>query len=177
MFKIKNLAIAQQRGGVNGKQGLFQDMVKKKSMNDVIPSQSNYAPSRAKKQKMKKQKNIGNRQMFENLRFKSVRPEMMGLGRGKVKGMQEFEGQEALDYDPLAHALGDDLLKGGVNIGGDDYPERKGAKPELSVKPQFVTKPSKGLRVGKILHNDPYPATQDVEKNVSFKSMVMIKTK
>jgi hypothetical protein len=176
MFKIKNLAIAQQRGGVNGKQGLFQNKTKKKSVKEVIPS-NQYAPSRVEKKSKKKQKGIGNRQMFESVRFKSTRPEMMGLGRGKVSGQQEFDGQEQLDYDPLAHALGDDTLKGGFNIGGDDYPERKNAKPELSVKPKFVIKSSKGNRLGNVIHPDPYPATHDIEKNVSFKSNVMIKTK
>jgi hypothetical protein len=176
MFKIKNLAIAQQRGGVQGKVGLRQDITKKKSVNDVIPSNM-YAPSKVNKKMKKSQKGIGNRTMFESVRFKSTRPEMMGLGRGKVTGKQEFDGQEQLDYDPLAHALGDDILKGGFNIGGDDYEERKNAKPELSVKPQFVTKPSRGGRLGKIVHNDPYPATMNIEKNVSFKSNVMIKTK
>jgi len=180
MFKIKNLAIAQQRGGqsVQGKSGLRQNITKKKSVKEIIPSGDLYKPSRvAKKSRKKIQKGIGSREMFESVRFKSVRKEMMGFSRGKISGKQEFEGQEQLDYDPLAHALGDDTLKGGFNIGGDDYPERKGAKPELSVKPKFVIKPTKGRRLGKVIHPEAYPPTMDVQKSVNFKNMVVIKTK
>ncbi len=177
MFKIKNLAIAQQRGGVQGKIGLRQDKSKKKSVNEVIPSRFNYAPSKVTKRNTKKQKGIGSRAMFESVRFKTKRPEMMGLGRGKVAGKQEFDGQEQLDYDPLAHALGDDILKGGYNIGGDDFEERKNAKPELSVKPKFVTQPTRGGRIGKVIHPEAYPPTHDINKHVQFKSNVIIKTK
>lgn len=177
MFKIKTLAIAQQRGGVQGKVGLRQNKIKKKSVNEVIPAKQQYAPSKVNKRKKKSQKGIGSRDMFESVRFRSTRPDMMGLGRGLVRGKQEFEGQEQLDYDPLAHALGDDLLKGGFNIGGDTFEERKGAKPELSVQPKFVTKPSRGFKIGQSIHPDPYPATHNVEKSVKFKSLVTIKTK
>lgn len=172
MFKLKNLRVTQQQAGVSGKTSLRINKIKKKSYKDVIPNHEIKKPTRVESKVQKKQKNISSRDVFEAVRFRTGKTQLMGKERGKITTKPSFEGDTALDYDPFANALGEQVV--GFNDGGDDYPSKK--PPETIVKPKFKVKESSKHRIGKVLHADPFPPIHKPNTTVPYNKLVTIKT-
>ncbi len=171
-FKLSKLKLAQQKAGVKGKVGLPINMERKKY------TKKPFGPLPTSKVKTgkrpKTQKNLTLRSIFETVRFKSARPDMLGRDAAKIPTKVEFLGEHPLVYDPFAHALGDNLDVSGANGGGDDFERR--SQPETFVRPKFSIKKSTGTKLGRINHPDPFPAITLPNTQVHFRPLVSIKS-
>lgn len=163
-FKLSNLARAQQKEGLgSGKMGM---RVHKQKITGQIPNPELHKPSATFK-KTKVQKSVSSKSQFEEVRFRYGKQDLAGLSRGKLTP-QKVDGQQALDYNPLAQALGD--VEEGAQIGGSGEYDSKPNK-ELIVQPKFVA------RKGMIQYPNPFPPIAGPEQVMGFKSLVSINTK